>query len=306
MIIAVNLIYFQYFDNPGDNEELEEFVIDHGENSIYTGYYPFEIAESLAIAINVTPIISKEQETHGGVAQFTYNYQSDTKIQIITDRTSKSLWKVKGSYIDIFSKKNITIGKLNASEIAFKFCERFFNDLGYKFIVNDYTINISKYDWGCKIRIRQICNDNLILTNTGLSMDLKSDYTLESINFYEWSKEKINKNISISLTESTNIIYKEIQDVQINKSMLNFTGYSYFSDNVFYHFVYKVKDTNVTHRIIGIVTPLDDTGYRIENITAENLTLMFDKWIGFNIYINIENGELIYKKYGITKDIYYL
>ena len=59
ILIMLILSYFPLQEYFSDNEEWTEIVIDEGDNSIFTGCKPSEISENLAVALNVTPLISK-------------------------------------------------------------------------------------------------------------------------------------------------------------------------------------------------------------------------------------------------------
>jgi hypothetical protein len=303
LVLTINISYFYFSQDSSEQEEWEEITIDSDENSIYNGYKPSEIAENMAMALDVTPMISREQEKQcGGCTMYTFRYQNNTSIRITTITTSQKLWSPAGAPITISSDKetdfNVSSEPEKAAELFVRFWQKFVNNLGFDLEDKSYNFSITPHTYGAKkVTIRQNCNNIIPLLNTGLRSYLNDNSELGYISIYKWSNETIEKNVAVSLEESIEIVSEEIPEVQINRSLLNFTGYSYFNETVHYYFNYETIDMNYsfnTPRVRVESSLIDMNGTKIRDES-------YEQWVRLDLYVNIENGEFIYNHHGIHK-----
>jgi hypothetical protein len=173
------------------------------------------------------------------------------------------------------------------------------NNLGFDLEDKSYNFSITPHTYGAKkVTIRQNCNNIIPLLNTGLRSYLNDNSEIGSMRIYKWSDENIEKNISVTLEESIEIVCEEIPEVQINRSLLNFTGYSYFNEIVHYYFNYETIDLNYSFkpRIVIESYTFDKNGTKIRDES-------YEQWVRLDLYVNIENGEFTYRSHGIHKQI---
>ncbi|UCH89580.1 MAG: hypothetical protein JSV49_02730, partial [Thermoplasmata archaeon] len=236
-----------------DSDDWDNVIIHHGEDSVYNGYTPSELAEKLASSLDATPLKSREQESHGGVTWYRYYYQNTSiAIRLIKEKFCTFL----GAPIEIHGGKNPEINISNnpskAIDSVLDIWKEFLNSLNYQLAENDYNINLESSISNWKVYIRQTCNDNLSLKNTGIKVNMEKETSrISSISLFEWSKIKIERNIPITMADAKDIIINELQEYPISRSELNYTGYIYFSDNVHYYFKYEVLQTNETRNVLA-------------------------------------------------------
>ncbi len=309
-IILFSALYIYVLYQPQETESWDEVIIYNGENSVYTGYSQSELAEKLAAAAEVTPIISKEKDPHHGTVWYKYHYQNNTSITITI--RDNSFWELDEQLIKWRSRRQPTVLILNDSSEAVKIVlniwERFLNSLNCQLAENDYDLSVipstdglSSDIWGWRIIIRQTCNNNIPLENTGIVTNIGKEYSgISWLNIYEWSKVKIEKPFLVSFENAQDIICNETPVISINRSMLNFTGYRYISENVHYYFNYEVPfdnetDTTAVLFIISSYT-IDKNGTVIDEYT-------YEQWICYDLFVNVENGEFKFEEHCISKRI---
>jgi hypothetical protein len=296
-IMSFSAFYIFILNQSQETEDWEEIIIFNGENSVYTGYTQSELADKLAEVMEVTPIVSKETETHHSETWYKYYYQKDTSIIIALDG---NLFTETDNYlIRMESVNEPTTIFLNDSseavEIVFKIWERFLGTLNIQLEENDYNISVkSRSTRGWRVFLRQTYNDNFPLMNTGIVAEIEREYKgISSLNIFEWSNKKIEKPILISIEEAKDIICNEIPDISINRSMLNLSGYKYISENVYYNFNYEIPVDNGSDTIMIVFS--DSKNENGAEINDKN-----EQWVGYNFYVNVETNELTFSKYGIS------
>ena len=303
IIVIIIFSLYSIFIIQTPSSKFDDIKINNGENSIFTGYTTSEIAEKIANAFDLGPLRSKNLETHGGITSwYKYYYKNDASIYITVDISSKSLWPGIGSSIRMYGGKRsydeITNNTSQSADFILSAWKQFLNGLNYQ--LNDDSYNFTYKPWrenGLDLKIRQICNNEIPLMNTGMDAYIsQEDSQINNIEIDEWSRIKIERNISVSLTECKNIIQNGTPDISINKSKLNFTGFIYFDENVYYFHKYEIpidEVDNISHIIhIGGSIIISENGTMIET--------EYEQWVGYNFYVNVETNELKFSKYGIN------
>ena len=306
LIILVILFSAWYLYPLDKSRKWEDVKIDNGEDSIFTGFTTSEIAENLATAFDFGPLKLKELETHCGTSQYKYYYKNGVSISIFVDISSKSLWSHTSfnSPIIIHGGKNscdeITNDPSKTTEFILSAWKQFLD--GFNYQLNDEDYNITYKSWresGLNVKIRQVCNNEIPLMNTGMDIHISQDDSqINTIKIDEWSRVKIERNISISLDDSKNIIENEIQETSINRSKLNFTGFIYFDENVYYYHNYEVPIEEVNN-LSGFIQISSSNIINIKNGTIIE-KVKYEEWVGYKFYVNVETNELTFSKYGIS------
>ena len=300
-LITFSAFYIFILDQPQKTKSWEDVIISNGENSVYTGYTQSELADKLAESVEVTPLVSKETETHHSETWYRYYYQKDTSIIIALD--GNSFTETDNYLIRMESVNEPKILILNDSseavEIIFKIWERFLGTLNIQLVENDYNISVESHGTqGWRVFIRQTCNNNFPLKNTGVVAEIENEYKgISWLNIFEWSNKKIEKTILISFEEAKDIICNDTPDISINKSMLNFYGYKYISEGVYYYFNYEIPVDNGTFTEVVVV--YSDA----KNENGKGINDKFELWRGYNLYVNVENSKFQFDTYSIQKII---
>jgi hypothetical protein len=276
LIISISGYYILFLYPDQETEDWKEITIYNNENSVYNGYTQSELAEYLALVLNVTPLKSKEMEPHHGTTWYRFYYQNNTRV-VITLNNGR-FWDPDGRPFQVYTKTsvgiNITDDPSKPGEMIFNIWKRFLGYLNYQLMENDYNLTTeshSKSSW--KVNLRQICNNNISLMNTGIVGKIgKENSRINSLWIEDWSIIKIQKPISITFENAKNIICNETLNFTIEKKLLNFSGYMFISDHVYYYFKYD-------HFL----------DYEVNNYTL------------YKFYIDVENGVLEYDKAHITK-----
>ena len=302
LIISMVLfsIYFMIFIIKP--EESNETIIKNDENSIFNGYTPREIAQKIATAVDEGKIISEDMETHHSNTLYKYETQYQSAINIHLYKNE--FFGISGAPISFYSNKvpgiNISNNPSKGIDLVFGIWERFLNSLDYQLTDDNYNISInSQPNWSGRVYIRQTCNNNIPLSNTGVSANIiEEDSQINSMRIYDWSRIKIERSTNVTFDDSINIITSNTPNVTYNRSDLDFKGYSYFSEKVHYRFNLEIP-LNSTKDKSKILMAYSATTY-------ENGTTVYNKmeqWIGYNFYINVENGEFESNEYGLSKII---
>ena len=279
----------------------DEIIIYNTENSVFNGYKAKDIAKELAHAAGEGSIISEYTETHHTTTQYRYKTTYNGTIDIFLNRDH--FFYIPGAPIKLYSKINpginISDNPLKAGDIVLGIWKRFLDSLNVQLYENDYDISVKSHGtWGWKVIIRQTCNDNIPLIGTGIVAHIiKESSKINSLSIYEWSNIKIERPILTSFENAIDIICNETPGIS-NRSMLNFTGYRYISENVHYYFKYEAPVDNETDTtaILSTVSSytVDENGTVIDKYT-------YEQWIGYSLYVNVESGEFKFKEYGISK-----
>ena len=282
----------------------DEVIIYNTENSVFNGYTAKDIAEKLAHASGEGAIISEYTETHHATTQYRYKTDYNGTIDIFLNRDH--FFYIPGAPIELYSKINpginITDNPSKAGDMVFGIWKRFLNSLYIQLNENDYNISVKSHgtsSW--KVIIRQTCNGCIPLIGTGVVAHIiKESSKINTLSIYEWLSVIIEKPILTSFEKAEDIICNETPDISINRSKLNFTGYRYISENVYYYFNYEVPVDNETDTtaVLSVVSSYttNENGTMIDNHTTE-------QWVGYTFYINVESGEFKFKEYGIYKII---
>jgi hypothetical protein len=302
IFIILFSLYFTIFLN--EPEESNEIRINNDNNSIFNGYTPKEIAMKLALAAGEGAISLKYKEHHI-TTHYRYKTQYNGTIDIFLDE--KELYNIANAPIILYSKINpginISDNPSKGIDLIFGIWERFLDSLNYQLTESNYNISIDPYaNWSGKVIIRQTCNDNIPLKNTGVVANIiEEDSRISTLSIRDWSSIKIEKNISISLDECENIIENETSEISINRSKLNFTGFIYFDENVYYDHNYEVPIEEVNN-LSGFFRTSVSNPFKIsENGTiSEIVEIEYEQWVGYNFYVNVETNELTFSKYGIS------
>lgn len=305
LMIILSLYFTSIISPPSSNKD--DVVINNGNDSIFTGFTTSEIAGKLSAALDLGPLKSKELETHGGITSwYKYYYKNGASIIITVDISSKSLWPGLTSPIIMHGGKNsydeITNDTSKIMDFILTAWKQFLKDLNYELKDEDYDINYEPWsDSGIKVKIRQVCNNEIPLLNTGMNVHISQEESqINTIKINEWSRVKIERNISISLDECKNIIENETSEVSINRSKLNFTGFIYFNENVYYYHNYEVPIEEVNN-LSGFIRINSSNLINIENDTIiEKVENEYEEWVGYKFYVNVETNELTFSKYGIN------
>ncbi len=274
-------------------QKTEEPRIQAGENSIFNGYIPSELAENLAIAIEANPLISEEKENHGGVTWYKYHYQDDYAIEISLLENG-SFWTPQSVPFNMYRSYNqgthyinISNNSSKATELVLNIWKRFLNNLDYQLNENDYNISMmswSSESWAWKVFIRQVFGDNIPLMNTGVVAHIEKETSrINTLSIYEWSRKKIEKNTSISFEEAKDIVYNNNQVSSTNRLMVNFTGYLYSSGDVHYRFLYLQEGLNE-----------NNPGWKVYRFYVNVETGKFQYNIG--LYFGSNNESAIYER----------
>jgi hypothetical protein len=244
LLISISSYYFLIIYPNQKTDDWEEITIyNNNENSVYNGNTQSELAEYLAEVLNVTPLISKEMEPHHGTTWYRFYYKNNTTVIIVLN--DGRFWNPMGRPFEVRSKKelgiNITEDPLRAGEIIFDIWKNYLGYLNYQLEENDYNLSIESHgpsSW--KVIIRQICNNNISLKNTGMVGIIgKENSRIRDLWINDWSIIKIQKPISISFENAKNLICNETLNFTIDRKLLNFSGYFYRSGSVYYTFEYK-------------------------------------------------------------------
>lgn len=299
MSIILLISYFQLQEYFSDDDRWTEIIIDEGDNSIFTGHKPSEIAENMALALNVTPLDHKIQKDQACcITEYRFHYQKNTTIIIFIEEKSRSLWSIFRSPINIYCNldlgTNISADPVGMSEKVENLWKTFLK--GFDININDDDLNISfralnENRW--KMYIRQTCNDIHPLKNTGSILTIDDNKIIDNVDIYKWSKVKIIRDFVIDDDRARDIIDNEIPELNINKTQLNFTGYSYFSDNVYFYFRYYYEFDNDSIYKPGILIFYTDKNGTLVEIQTTNRT--------FSFYIRVDNGEFVCNDNGIRK-----
>jgi hypothetical protein len=299
MLIMLILSYFPLREYFSDDEEWTEIVINEGDNSIFTGCKPSDISESLAVALNVTPLISKTQKDMACcITVYKFYYQNDTTIMIHLDEKSRSLFTIFGSPIrlsgDLDLGINISVDPMGLTEKVGNLWKKFLNGFNIDLMDDDYDISISSLNenmW--KVYVRQTCNEIYPLKNTGMTLTIGDNSEISLLKIDEWANIDINREFLIDDNKAKNIIDNEIPELNINKTELNFTGFTYFGDDVYFHFKYEYEFDNDSVYQPGIqIMTYDGNGTPVE-VAQTNKT--------FSFYINVDSGEFVCNDSGIRK-----
>ncbi len=300
VIILISSFYIFLHTAPSKSDEI---IIYNTENSVFNGYRAKDLAKELAYAAGEGSIISEYTETHHTTTQYRYKTTFNSTIDIFLDRDH--FFDITNGPIKLYSKINpginITDNSLKAEDIVLGTWKRFLNSLNVQLNENDYNINVKSHGtWGWKVIIRQTCNNNIPLENTGIATYIRKEYSgISWLDIYEWSKVKIEKPFLVSLDEAQDIICNETPVIS-NRSMLNFTGYRYISENVHYYFKYEIPVDNwtVTTAVLyyGSGYTTDKNGTVIDEHT-------YEQWICYDLFVNVESGEFKFKEHGISKII---
>jgi hypothetical protein len=298
-LVTLSIYYFQILQNISDHEEWKEVSIDNGENSIFTDSGPSEIAENLAFSFNITPLISKMQEDQGCyITKYKFKYQNNTSINFFVNTKTKSLWSIFDSPITIYSDIDLGINisadqESMLEEITFIW-KRFLNGFNIELMNYEYNITVKSLnnnDW--EIYLRQTCNKNNPLLNTGFIITISENSVISTMNIFEWSKKEVEREFVINIDEAKDIIYRVVSKLDINKTKLNFSGFIYLNDNVYFKFEYEYKIDNESKYVPVIrIMSYDENGTVIEKTIKKNT---------FHFYVNVENGEFKCNDYGILK-----
>ncbi|MEE9150604.1 MAG: hypothetical protein V3U20_02065, partial [Thermoplasmata archaeon] len=106
---------------------------------------------------------------------------------------------------------------------------------------------------------------------------------------YDWSSRRIEKVMSISSEKAKDIIYNEITQISINTSILNFTGYSYFTGDVQYYFRYESEKTF-------------NNSYFLTYMNGTKVKIALESRTVYRLYVNVETGKFKYDPYVISKN----